>query len=84
MRPIRIFCETKAHKFYAGDNFWNIIGRQEMSPVAMFHNVLGRGFVIQQVILIFHQMILRPLGWTILHESNKKFRLQTLIKLKQL
>lgn len=62
MRPIRIFCERKAHKFYAGDNFWNITGRQEMSPVAMFHNVLGRGFVIQQVILIFHQTILRPLG----------------------
>ena len=43
-RPVRIFGETKAHKFYAGDIFLNIAGRQEMSPVAEFHNVLGRGF----------------------------------------
>ena len=33
--------------------FWNITRRQAKSPVAIFHHVLGRGFVFQEVILIF-------------------------------
>ena len=33
--------------------FWNITRRHAISPVAKFHHVLGRDFVIQLVILIF-------------------------------
>ena len=33
--------------------FWNITRRQAVSPVAKFHHVLGRCFIIQRVILIF-------------------------------
>ena len=33
--------------------FWNITRRQPISPVATFHRVLGRGFMIQRVVLIF-------------------------------
>ena len=29
---------------------WNITRRQAISRVAMFHHVLGRGFMIQRVI----------------------------------
>ena len=32
--------------------FWNITCRQAISPVAKFHHKLGRGFMIQRVILI--------------------------------
>ena len=32
--------------------FWNITRRQAISPVAKFHHVLRRGFMIQRVILI--------------------------------
>ena len=41
------------HKFCAVDIFWNIIRRQALSPVAKSHHVLGRGCMIQLVILIF-------------------------------
>ena len=33
--------------------FWNITRRQAISPVAKFHHMLGCGFIIQRVILIF-------------------------------
>ena len=33
--------------------FWNITRRQAISSVAKFHHVLGRGFMIQRVLLIF-------------------------------
>ena len=33
--------------------FWNITRRQTISPVAKFLHVLGLGFMIQRVILIF-------------------------------
>ena len=36
---------------------WNITRRQALFPVAKFHNVLGRGFMIQRVILISHEII---------------------------
>ena len=43
-----------AHRFCAVDIFfWNITGCQAVSPVAKFHHVLERGFMIQPVILIF-------------------------------
>ena len=34
------------------DIFWNIILCQAISPVAKFHLVLGRGFMIQRLIMI--------------------------------
>ena len=51
MTPVRIYGEQYAHKFCYF--FWNITHRQAISPVAKFNHVLGRGFMIQQVILIF-------------------------------
>ena len=51
--PVRIHCEPYAHKFCAVDIFFNITRRQALAPVAKSHHVLGRGFMIQRVILIF-------------------------------
>ena len=51
--PVRIYGEMYAHKFCAVEIFWNINSRQAISPVAKFHHMLGRGFRIQWVILIF-------------------------------
>ena len=51
--PVRIYGEPYVHKFCAVDTFWNITRRQAISPVAKFQHVLGRGFVILLVILIF-------------------------------
>ena len=51
--PVRIYGETYAHKFCAVDIFWNITRHQAISPVAKFRHVLGRGFMIQRVILKF-------------------------------
>ena len=51
--PVRIYGEPYSHKFCTVDNFWNITGRQATSPVATFQHVLGRGFMIPRVILIF-------------------------------
>ena len=51
--PVRIYGEPYAHKFCAVYNFWNIDRRQAISPIATFHQVLGRGFLLQRVILIF-------------------------------
>ena len=48
-----IYGEPYAHKFCAVDIFFNITRHQAISPVAKFHHVLGRGFMIQWVILIF-------------------------------
>ena len=50
--PVWIYGEPDAHKFCAVDIFLNITRRQAILPVAKFHHVLGRGFMIQQVILI--------------------------------
>ena len=50
--PVRIYGETYVYKFCAVDIFWNITRHQAISPVAKFHHVLGRGFMIQRVILI--------------------------------
>ena len=47
--------------------FWNITRRHAISPVAKFHDVLGHGFMIQRVILIFYQMSLSQSESTILH-----------------
>ena len=43
--PVRIYGEPYAH-------ISQITSRQAKSPVAKFHHVLGRGFMIQRVILI--------------------------------
>ena len=53
--PVRIYGESYTHKFCAVviDIFWNITCRQAISPVAKFHHVLGRGFMIQREVLIF-------------------------------
>ena len=51
--PVRIYGEPYAHKIYAVNIFLNIIRRQVISPVAKYHHVLGRGFMILRVILIF-------------------------------
>ena len=53
MTPVRIYGEPYAHKFCTVDIFWNITRPQAISPIAKFHHVLGRGFMIQGVILIF-------------------------------
>ena len=53
MMPVKIYDEPYAHKFGAVDFFWNITRRQAILPVAKFQHVLGRGFMIQRVILIF-------------------------------
>ena len=53
MMPVRFYDELYAHKFGAVDFFWNITRRQAILPVTKFHHVLGRGFMIQRVILIF-------------------------------
>ena len=49
----RIYGEPYAHKFCAVDNFWNVTRRQAILPVATFHHVFGRGFMIPRAILIF-------------------------------
>ena len=51
--PVWIYGEADAQKFCAVDIFWNFARRQVTSPVAKLQHVLGRGFVIQRVILIF-------------------------------
>ena len=53
MTPFRIYGKLYAHKFCAVDNFWNIARRQAISSVPKFHHVLGRGFMIQRMILLF-------------------------------
>ena len=53
MTSIRIYGEPFAHKFCAVDIFFNITRRQALTHVAKSHQVLGRGFMIQRVILIF-------------------------------
>ena len=53
MTPVRIFGEPYAHKICAVDIFGNISRSQAISPVAKSHHVLGRGLMIQRVILIF-------------------------------
>ena len=50
--PVRIYDEPYAHKFCAADIFWIITRRQVISPVSKFYHVLGRGFMIQRMILI--------------------------------
>ena len=50
--------------------FWNITRHQAISPVAKFHHVLGRGFMIRSTGDIdFYQMSLGQSESTILHES---------------
>ena len=52
--PVRIFGESYAHKFDLHSwCFFNITRSQTIPPIAMFHHVLGFGFMIQQLILIF-------------------------------
>ena len=53
MTPVRIYGETHAQKFCAVDIFLNITRRQAITPVAKFRYLLGHGFMIQRVILIF-------------------------------
>ena len=67
--PVKIYGEPHVHKFCAVDIFWNIIHRQAISPVAKFHHVLGRGFMIQRVKLNFYHMFHSQSESTILHES---------------
>ena len=47
-----MYDEPYMHQFCAVDIFWNITSCQAILPIAKFHHVLGRGFMIQQVILI--------------------------------
>ena len=46
---VRIYGEPCADKFCAVDLFGNITRLKTISPVAKFHHVLGRGFMIQRV-----------------------------------
>ena len=67
--PVKFYGEPYAHKFSGVNIFWNITHRQAISPVAKFDHLLGHGFMIQRVILIFNQMFLSQSESTILHES---------------
>ena len=53
MTLVRIYGDPYAHKFCTVDILWNITRRQAISPVAKFHHLLGHGFMIQRVIMIF-------------------------------
>ena len=59
---------NRTHILCAVDIFRNISGRQAISPVAKFHHVLGRGFMIQRVIMIFIKCLSQSES-TLLHES---------------
>ena len=50
---VRIYGEPYTHKFCTVDIFGNITRLQAIPSVAKFHHVLGRGFTIRRVILIF-------------------------------
>ena len=47
----KIYGEPNVHKFCAIDIFWNITRRQAISTVSKSHHVLGRGLMIQRVLL---------------------------------
>ena len=49
--------------------FWNITRCQAISLVAKFHHVLGHGFMIQRVILIFINCLTASQNQLFLHES---------------
>ena len=51
--PVRIYSEPCAHKFCVVDIFWNISRPHAISPIAKFHHVLERSFIIQRVIFSF-------------------------------
>ena len=53
MRPVKIYGKLLAQEFCSVYIFWNFNRRQAMSPIAKFHHVVGRGFMIQRVIFIF-------------------------------
>ena len=55
IRPGKIYMYGKlfVQEFCPVYIFWNISRRQAITPVAKFRHVLGRGFMIQRVILIF-------------------------------
>ena len=53
LKPVKMYGEPYVHKFSTIDNFLNFTRRQAISPVVKFHHVMGRGFMIQRVILIF-------------------------------
>ena len=52
--------------------FWeyHITRRQAISPIAKFHHVLGRGFMIQRVILILIKCLSANQIQLFLHEST--------------
>ena len=49
---VRIWGEPYTHKFCTVNIFLNITHCQAISPVAKFHHVLGRGFMIQREVFI--------------------------------
>ena len=55
IRPGKIYMYGKlfVQEFCPVYIFWNISRRQAITTVAKFRHVLGRGFMIQRVILIF-------------------------------
>ena len=83
--PLKIHEQPNAHQFCAVDIFWNITHRLAKSPVVKFHHGLGRGFMIQRVILILiNQIYIIQSESTILHENiihtcTKLFILRSLI-----
>ena len=72
----QIFCEPYAHKFCSVDIFWNITRRQAISPI------LGHGFTIQRVILIFikclsanhNQLFYMKVKYSVLQNGNNYIR----------
>ena len=55
---VRIYGEPYVHKFCAVNISCNITRSQAVSPVVKFRHVLGRGFMIHWVILIFIKCLL--------------------------
>ena len=53
LNALRCQSESMRAKIRRSRFFFNITRRQAILPVAKFHHVLGRGFMIQRVILIF-------------------------------
>ena len=62
---IRRQSEPYVHRFCAVDIFNNITRRQAISPVAKFNHMLGRGFMIQRVILYSYLMFEKSIDQTL-------------------
>ena len=63
--------------------FWNITCRQVISPVIKFHNVLGRGFMIQRMNLILLKCLSASQKSIILHWKYNIYKYLIFVCLKR-